>query len=355
VSDTSIKVVGVGLIGTSLGLALARKDIVANLSDKSKVNLDLAITYGAGKNLDEEPELVVVCVPPKYTAQVVIEQLNQHPNALVTDVASVKSNILAEVIAGSPDNAARYLGSHPMAGREASGPIGARADIFFARPWVITPHDVTAQKHIDTLRHLAMQLDALPVVMSSVEHDQAVALVSHLPQLVSSALAARLVDGSKEMLNLSGQGLRDTTRIAASDPQMWLQILSQNDQKIKPLLGSLIQDLRQLEASFENLADQDSLAVVQDLMARGNSGVESIPGKHGGKYFEYEVVTALIDDSPGALASLLVFVGEIGVNLEDISLEHSPGAPIGIVEMQVLPEVATKLAEALTENGWRLA
>jgi len=83
--------------------------------------------------------------------------------------------------------------------------------------------------------------------------------------------------------------------------------------------------------------------------------VESIPGKHGGKYFEYEVVTALIDDSPGALASLLVFVGEIGVNLEDISLEHSPGAPIGIVEMQVLPEVATKLAEALTENGWRLA
>lgn len=354
-SITRVKIVGVGLLGTSLGLALAKKDLIADLSDNSQSNLDLAVAYGAGQKLEQEPELVVVCVPPSHTAAVVIEQLELHPDALVTDVASVKSQILEKVSLEAPESASRYLGSHPMAGREGSGPVGARADLFFARPWVITPHEQTSKQQIDLLRHLAMQLDALPVVLSALEHDRAVALVSHLPQLVASALAARLVSGSPEMLSLSGQGLRDTTRIAASEPEMWLQILLQNQSEVRPLIQQLISDLQQLEKSFQDLESESALDQVADLISRGNRGVSMIPGKHGGKYFEYDVVTALIDDSPGALAALLVFVGEIGVNLEDISLEHSPGAPIGIVEMQVLPEVTTRLSEALIENGWRLA
>lgn len=354
-SITRVKIVGVGLLGTSLGLALAKKDLIADLSDSSNSNLDLAIAYGAGKQLNQEPELVVVCVPPAHTAKVVVEQLNLHPDALVTDVASVKSQILEKVMGQAPESASRYLGSHPMAGREGTGPVGARADLFFARPWVLTPHDKTSKEQIDLVRHLAMQLDALPVVMSPQEHDSAVALVSHLPQLVSSALAARLTEGSSEMLSLAGQGLRDTTRIAASDPDMWLQILQQNQTEVRPLIRKLIADLQDLETSFQDLDSESSVEQLVSLITRGNQGVARIPGKHGGKYFEYDIVTALIDDSPGALAALLVFVGEIGVNLEDISLEHSPGAPIGIVEMQVLPEVTAKLSEALIENGWRLA
>jgi len=91
------------------------------------------------------------------------------------------------------------------------------------------------------------------------------------------------------------------------------------------------------------------------LLTAGNDGVAKVPGKHGGKYLEYKTVTALIDDSPGALASLLTFIGEKGINLEDIQLEHSPGAPIGLVELQVLPQLEADLISQLTENGWRLA
>jgi len=87
---------------------------------------------------------------------------------------------------------------------------------------------------------------------------------------------------------------------------------------------------------------------------RGNEGVARIPGKHGGKYVDYHQMTVVIDDSPGALASLLTFIGDIGVNLEDLKLEHSPGAQIGLVEIQVLPSAADHLTKQLTENGWRL-
>jgi prephenate dehydrogenase len=350
-----IKIVGVGLIGTSLGLALARRDTTASLSDHSKANLRLAIEYGAGIESTDEPDLVIVCVPPDLTAKVVAEQLSKHKNAVVTDVASVKVSIAdgVKLLAGS--DSSRYVGSHPMAGRETGGPKGARADLFFARPWVITPSETNDDSQLALVTEFALQLDALPVVISAQEHDRSVALVSHLPQLVSSALAARLASGSAADLDLAGQGLRDTTRIAGSDPDLWLQILSQNSAAIGPLLLEFSKDINTLVESIQDAGKSGALAAIHSVLSAGNRGVSAIPGKHGGKYLEYKIVTALIDDSPGALASLLTFVGEIGVNLEDINLEHSPGAPIGLVEMQVLPAVHEKLMGQLVENGWRLA
>lgn len=352
--SVNIKIVGTGLIGTSIGLALARKGITAQLADQSASNLKLAIDYGAGAAASEAVDLVVVCVPPDLTATVVIQELTANPNALVTDVASVKSAIRQEVDSGSVEFA-RYIGSHPMAGREAGGPKGARADLFFARPWVITPGSESSQEQITQLRQLALELDALPVVMSPEEHDSSVALVSHLPQLVSSALAARLATAGVAELSLAGQGLRDSTRIAASDPSMWLQILRQNAGQIAPLLAQLKTDIESLSAAFEDMDEGGALAKIHEVLQAGNDGVSKVPGKHGGKYLEYKTVTALIDDSPGALASLLTFIGEKGINLEDIQLEHSPGAPIGLVELQVLPQLEADLISQLTENGWRLA
>ena len=353
--SVKIKIIGVGLIGTSVGLALARKGTVAGLSDHSRANLRLAIEYGAGVESVDEPDLVIVCVPPDLTAKVVAEQLAQHKDAVVTDVASVKVAIADEVRSLAGAQASRYIGSHPMAGRETGGPKGARADLFFARPWVITPDSQSPTSQLELVTELAMQLDALPIAMSAQAHDQSVALVSHLPQLVSSALAARLVNGSASDLNLAGQGLRDTTRIAAGDSDLWLQILSQNASAIGPLLIEFGRDINALVEAFQDPDKSGSLAAIHSVLTEGHQGVSAIPGKHGGKYMEYKTVTALIDDSPGALATLLTFVGEIGVNLEDIKLEHSPGAPIGLVEMQVLPAIHEKLMDQLVENGWRLA
>ena len=352
--NPEIKIVGAGLLGTSLGLALARQSIIATLEDQSKANLRLAVEYGAGVESGPEPDLVIVCVPPDMTADVVIEQLQKHPGAIVTDVASVKSKVAQDVALALPDHAHRYIGSHPMAGREKGGPSAARADLFFARPWIITASKDSSAEAIELIRDVALRLGALPVELSATEHDEAVAMVSHLPQLVASLLANRLNLGTPDQLGLSGQGLRDTSRIAASDPELWVQIISQNSDSISPLLSMLQQDLAQLSESVANIDRSGSLAKIHALLQGGNSGVARIPGKHGGKSSNYQVVTVVIEDAPGALASLLTFIGEIGVNLEDLNLEHSPGAPIGLVELQVLPEVALKLSEQLVSNGWRL-
>lgn len=350
----AIKIVGTGLIGTSLGLALARHGITARLSDSSKANLRLAIEYGAGEESNQEPQLIIVCVPPDLTAGVIAQELERHPNSFVTDTASVKSQIQSKVLELAPEQAARYVGSHPMAGREKSGPGGARADLFFARPWVITPTQQTSKEALELVQDLALLIGALPVVMTAKEHDEAVALVSHLPQLVASALAARLVEGSEGQLRLTGQGLRDTSRIAASDPKLWVQIFSQNADAIAPLITKFREELEALEQSFSNLEERGALARIDSLLGRGNSGIARIPGKHGGKFIDYQQLTIVIDDSPGALASLLTFIGEIGVNIEDLKLEHSPGAPIGLVEIQVNPEAADQLSIRLVENGWRI-
>jgi prephenate dehydrogenase len=241
-----------------------------------------------------------------------------------------------------------------MAGREKGGPGSARADLFFARPWIITASKETPSGNLDLVRDLALRVGALPVELSAEQHDSAVALVSHLPQLLSSALATALSGGSDEQLALSGQGLRDTARIASSDPDLWLQIISQNADAIRPLVSAVKHELEKLEHSLENLDESGSLAQIHSLLSRGNQGVARIPGKHGGKYAEYQQVTVMIDDSPGALAALFTFVGDIGVNIEEIKLEHSPGAPIGLVELQVVPASIEHLVKELTANGWRL-
>jgi prephenate dehydrogenase len=348
-----VKIVGVGLLGTSLGLALAKHGITAQLEDQSKANLRLAIEYGAGVAASGEVDLVVVCVPPDLTADVVVSQLEKHPNAVVTDVASVKSSIASQVELQTKE-ASRYIGSHPMAGREKGGPASGRADLFFARPWVIAPRPDNPQTAIDLISDLAMRIGALVSVMSVEEHDDAVALVSHLPQLISSLLAGSLNQGTTEQLALAGQGLRDTARIAGSDPDLWVQIFSQNARSIGPLVASLKLELEKLDSAISNIDQSGSLAVIHSALAAGNQGIAQIPGKHGGKFLEYQQVTVVIDDSPGALAALLTFVGEIGVNIEDLALEHSPGAAIGLVELQILPSSAQHLIDSLVSNGWRL-
>lgn len=349
-----VKIVGVGLLGSSLGLALSRSGISCFLTDQSKANLRLAVEYGAGQEYkDQEVQLVVVCVPPDGTAEMLAKELVLHPDAVVTDVASVKQSIFEE-LALLNQNTARYVGSHPMAGREKGGPAKGRADLFFARPWVITPRSENPSQDIELVRELALAIGALPIELNATDHDEAVALVSHLPQLVASLLAAQLASGDQEQLQLAGQGLRDTTRIASSDPELWIQILSRNSHSVAKLLRSLSNDLQKLSSALENIEAAGSLAVVNEVLEAGNQGVAKIPGKHGGKYSNYDLITVIIDDAPGALAALFTFIGDIGVNIEDFKLEHSPGAQIGLVELQVMPQVASHLSQELLANGWRL-
>ena len=352
----SVRIVGAGLIGTSIGLALQKNGVDVAIDDLSPANQRLAIDYGAGRKpaSSDDPALIVVCVPPDVTARTVLAELRAFPNAVVTDVASVKNSILEELAAtGAP--LTRYVGSHPMAGRERGGALAGRADLFFGRPWVICANPESTAHSTLLIEQLALDLGSVPAQLSAADHDRAVAMVSHLPQLVSSLLAAQLNRAEQTELALSGQGLRDTTRIAASDAKLWMQILAGNTADVKDALQGFADDLDRVIKSFDDLDAPGALSELGEVLLAGNRGVALIPGKHGNAATNYAQVVVMIDDKPGQMAKLLTEIGEIGINLEDLKLEHSPGAQIGLLELFVLPEVEVALVTALTERGWRLA
>ena len=350
-----VKIVGSGLIGTSIGLALSALGVRVLLADSSPQVLKLAVDFGAGEKFQSgtEPKLVIVCVPPDVAASVIAAELSNHPEAVVTDVASVKGTILSELESSSLD-LARYVGSHPMAGREQAGALAGRSDIFVGRPWVIAANKTSSKPAIDAVEALALDLGASLIHLSPVEHDRAVALVSHAPQLVSSLLAARLAEAAGSDIALSGQGLRDTTRIAASDPKLWLQILAANSSQIAEVVSALKIDLDQVLSSLEKVDEPGSLAAIGKLLERGNLGVSRIPGKHGQRATEYAKVIVMIDDKPGELARLLTEIGEVGINLEDLTLEHATGAAVGLPELFVLPSSEEKLISELSARGWKI-
>lgn len=350
-----VKIVGAGLIGTSVGLALKKLQLDVAIEDVSPANQRLAIDYGAGRNVlpEDKPSLIVVCVPPDVTAAVVASELEANPQAVVTDVASVKSAILEQLKLAGAD-LSRYVGSHPMAGRERGGAASGRADLFFGRVWVVVPTPVSSSAARQAVENLALDLSSSPVEASAAEHDRAVAFVSHVPQLISSITAASLIEASDDEIALAGQGVRDTTRIAASNPKLWLQILSANAPEVLTVLRSVQNDLSEVMKALENPDGSGSLSAINSLLERGNLGVARLPGKHGTKSTKYSVATVMIDDRPGELARLLTEIGEIGVNLEEIELEHSPSSAVGLVEVSVLPEVESTLISALTQRGWKL-
>ncbi len=351
-----VRIVGAGLLGTSIGLGLTKKGVDVVLVDSSPANLALAIDYGAGRAAkpSDAPEFIIICVPPDVTANLIANEMAAHPSAIVTDVASVKSGILLELQKTGLD-LSNYVGSHPMAGRERGGAISGRADLFVGRPWVVAAHPQSSSTAIQTVQDLALDLSAAPTSFNPLEHDRAVALVSHLPQLISSLLAARLNSAAGNDISLAGQGLRDTTRIASSDPKLWLQILRANSEPVAKLLRDFATDLNSVVDALENVSAAGSMAALSRILESGNRGVSRIPGKHGSNPTLYAQLVVMINDSPGELARLLTEVGEIGVNLEDLKLEHSPGALIGLVELSVSPELEQKLTDALIERGWRLA
>jgi prephenate dehydrogenase len=350
-----VHIIGAGLLGTSIGLALAEKGVDVTLEDVSPTAVRLAVDYGAGRapRADDRPGLIVVSVPPDVTAATVARALREHPEALVTDVASVKGSVLAELRELGAD-VTRYLGTHPMAGRERGGPISARADLFVGRPWVLAGHDGISYRRAGAIEDLILDVGAVPIEMTVAEHDRSVAMISHVPQLVASAMAARLRDASDGAVGLAGQGVRDVTRIAASDPGLWVQILSANAEPVAQILRGVRDDVDALLAALADPEAPGSRRALAELIAAGNAGVARIPGKHGtDKRFAQLVV--MIDDTPGQLARLLTEIGELGVNMEDLRLEHSPGAPVGFAEVSVLPDAERRLVDELSARGWRIA
>ena len=345
-----VLVVGAGLLGTSVGLALRRTGVEVLLHDVNPENVKIASGLGAGAaaSTGDRAQLVVVAVPPDHLADEIVAALRVG-DRFVTDVGSVKSDPLLEVTM-RVDAAAltRYVGSHPLAGSERSGPLAASSVLFDGRPWAVTPHGTSDAAATALVSELARLCGGSPVTFTPLEHDLAVARTSHLPHLLAALVAGRLAEAPTSHLALSGQGVRDVTRIAAGDPALWQQIVAANAGALTELLSEVRGDLDLLLAALQD-GERDAVAA---LLGRGVAGTAAIPGKHGGPAQVDSALFVAVPDHPGELARLLADAGEIGVNIEDLRIDHDPARPVGLVELTVAADRVEFLLESLEERGW---
>jgi prephenate dehydrogenase len=359
IRPASVAVIGTGLIGTSIALALREHGIAVWLQDRDEEAVRLAAQIGAGQLLPADgvpggpADVAVLAVPPAAVAPELRAAQARGLAACYTDVASVKALPLATARELGCDLAS-YVPGHPLSGRERSGPAAARADLFVGRPWVLCPQPDTDERAFSLVTGLSQACGAQPVTASAADHDQWVALVSHAPHVVAAAMAARLEHAPASALALAGQGLRDVTRIAASGADMWLQILAANAGPASAVLSEVAADLAHAAAALDSLAAGDEQAGkhLAELLERGIGGVARIPGKRGGPARDFSTVQVVIPDRPGELARLFLAAGEAGINIEDVSIEHSPGLPVGVAELWVRPEAVSRLSGVLAAGGW---
>ncbi|MUL40747.1 prephenate dehydrogenase [Streptomonospora sp. PA3] len=358
-------IVGAGLIGTSIALALREHGIGVALSDPDAAALRLACELGAGTPLDEDAasarpaDIAVIAAPPSAVPAVLRSAQDRSLAQVYTDAASVKDGVVAAAESAGCDMAT-FVPGHPMGGGERSGPSAARSDLFLGRSWALCPTGKADPGAIAAVRELIRLCGAEPVLIGAAAHDRAVALVSHAPHVAAAAVAARLLEGDETALSLAGQGVRDVTRIAGGDPRLWWEILSHNSGPVADVLEAVAADLAASAAALrETRADGAARAAgeapeeVRGLLERGVSGRGRVPGKHGGgRAPEYAVVPVLIPDEPNSLGRLFLAAGEAGVNIEDVRLDHSYGLPLGVAQLSVVPEAAERLARVLRERGY---
>ena len=342
-----IKVIGCGLIGTSLAMRLSEEGFEISLQDTDAANLQMAKDLTGAGSGTQLAELVIVATPPEAVFEVIQSEFSTNPAAVFIDVGGIKSDLLVKVDS-FPDIAKNFISVHPMAGREISGPESARADLFESRAWIISKSEFSSTRSLELSRKLGELMGSSIYEIDAVTHDSVVATISHLPQILSSALGASLAGEDSSHLNLAGQGLRDVSRLADSDPQLWSSLLTGNAKEVLPKLSALIDQLSKLSKAIE-AQDRD---LVRDFIVRGRQGRALIPGKHGMAKRDYTFVPIVIDDKPGGLARIFNECAAIEVNVEDLSMEHSPGQAVGLITLALSEIDAIKLQKHLVSKGW---
>ncbi|MBI0381999.1 prephenate dehydrogenase [Streptomyces albiflaviniger] len=366
-------VIGTGLIGTSVALAATGQGVSVYLSDRNRAAARTAAALGAGRAEDppEPVDLAVLAVPPSRIAEVLIAAQARGLARAYTDVASVKAGPERAVLARAPEPS-RYVGGHPLAGRERSGPLAARAELFRGRPWALTPHRLTSRAALDRGLELAELCGAAPVVMRGREHDEVVALTSHVPHLLASVMAARLRDGPAGVPLLAGQGLRDVTRIAAGDPRLWSDILRSNAAAMAGVVKELRTDLARVAAALDVLAEEDvpaeeaafaedggaghdrGVRTLEDLLSRGVAGLAGLPRPGAGPPAAEAGLRILVPDRPGELARLLGAVAALGIAVDDVAVEAAEESGLR-VRVPVPTADAERIGAKLGADGWERA
>jgi prephenate dehydrogenase len=349
---TRIAVLGVGLIGGSIGLA-ARQRLEAEVVGygRSQETLARAVELGAldraAGSLAEacEGADAVFCAGPvgALPAQARAALAASGPETVVSDVGSTKGELVAAL--GGDE---RFIGGHPLAGAETAGVANARADLFEGARWYLTPTDRSSGMLYDRLQRLVSDLGARPQAIDADAHDRLLATISHLPHVVANALvaeAAAELSRDSERLPEVGPSFRDITRVAGSNPAIWADIFASNRDAVADSVEAVA---RRLGAAAELIRGGDRDAVAAWHAAAGEDRRRLLESDlEAGPLRELRIVVA---NQPGTIAALALALGEAGVNIEDMALYPAPDMTSGAVTLWVAGDEQAARAVALVRE-----
>ncbi len=349
-SSRRAHVVGLGLIGSSLALALGDQGWLVTGTDLDAAVVDAAVAAGVivGSEPHDETSLVIVATPASVVAETALKILADRadPSLIVTDVAGVKGAIVDDV----PDP--RFLAGHPMAGSELRGLAGARSDLFQGCTWVLTPTSLTKPETYGTLHGILRELGANVVAVDADDHDRLVAVASHVPHLLAGALmneASRIAEQDAILLQLAAGGFRDMTRVAAGDPSIWPDVLFENRVAISQSLRALEERLSSLRVALTN---DDHNTIAGDLLSAA-SARRQLPGRalHSENLAYLRVA---VSDQPGVLAAVTMAASEMLVNIYDIEIAHGIEGSSGTLLLAIDERQAESFRQTLVERGFQV-
>jgi prephenate dehydrogenase len=339
------EVVGTGLIGGSIGLALRARGWRVTGRDLDEARAARALELGALDAVGHDPgaELVFVAIPVSAIAAEAARALDGR--RIVTDVGGVKAPVVAGV--GDP----RFVGGHPMAGSEQEGVEGADAELFAGATWVLTPTVETDPQAYARVRSVISSLGADVVALSPEQHDALVAVVSHVPHLTAATLMGLASQRSVEhaaLLRLAAGGFRDMTRVAAGHPGIWPDICAENRDAIVAALDTLVDALGDMRAV---VSKGDRVALL-DLLERARAARVNLPAR-AARPGDLAEIRVPVPDRPGVLAEVTTLASEMGVNIEDLEIAHSAEGPGGVLVLVVEAGSGSRVRQALVERGYR--
>jgi prephenate dehydrogenase len=354
-----VALIGTGLVGGSVGLALVRAGVEVVGFDRDEARAAAALARGAVTETAAElamavvgADLVLVAVPVSTVADVVVAALDAGA-ALVTDVGSVKAPIVAAITRARPELSTRFVGGHPMAGSEQDGLDGASAELFAGAAWVLTPTEHTDPAAFTAVRLFVVSLGAEAIAVTPEHHDALVAVVSHVPQLAATTLMDVAAGGSEQhatLLRLAAGGFRDMTRIAASHPAIWPDICIANRDAIVHTIDDYVGALGRVR----ELVAQGNRAGLLEVLERARVARRNLPSGRptGESLVELRIP---VPDRPGVLAEVTTLAGQLGVNIADLEIAHSIEGSAGVIVL-VVPDRGLEAFEvALTDHGYHVS
>ena len=352
-----IAIVGLGLIGGSIGLAARALGDEVAVYDSDPAAGAAGVELGAASRVAgtvsdavADAEIVFVCGPVADLPVLVAEALEAAPDGcVVTDVGSTKGR-LAAAAGGDP----RFVGGHPVCGSETRGVANARADLFEGATWFLTPGPATDPVcHRAVLRYVS-RLGARPVAIDADAHDRLVALTSHLPHALSNMLAnqagASRIDGH-DPLTAVGGSFRDMTRVAGANPRIWVDIFLDNRDA---LLDGLREHGRAVETLTRALEREDAGYLARWIAEASSNRRRMLAEAYSTTPEELHRVRVRVPDRPGAISGITQALGAEGINIEDFELHHLSTDVGGTVVVVIAgADHAARAVDLLDSHGYQ--